>query len=80
MVCRKGVGNIDWSGDVECTMAVGIGRGREGLSCVDGFDNVWVLWEVVDFLGMRVQNAQLGYIVDKSLNRQWLESFCSFQD
>ena len=61
-------------------MAVGIGRGREGLSCVDGFDNVWVLWEVVDFLGMRVQNAQLGYIVDKSLNCQWLESFCSFQD
>ena len=66
-------------------MATDIGRGREGHSCVDGSDNVWVLWEVVGCLGMRVQNAQLGYIagkslVGKSLNRQWFENFCSFQE
>ena len=61
-------------------MAVDIGRGREGHSCVDGSDNVWVLWQVVGFLGMRVHIAQLGYIVGKSLNRQWFENFCSFQE
>ena len=51
-------------------MAADIGRGREGHSCVDGSDNVWVLWEVVGFLGMSLQNAQLGHIVGKSLKRQ----------
>ena len=56
-----------------------VGRGHEGHSCVDGSDNVWVLLKVVGFLGMHVQNAQLGYIVGKSLNRQRLESFCNFQ-
>ena len=40
--------------------AVDIGGGRVENSCVNGSDNVWVLWEVVGFLGMRVQNAQLG--------------------
>ena len=80
MIYRKGVGNIDGRGDWECTMAVYIGRRRERHSCVDGSDNMWVLWEVVGFLGMRVQNPQLGYIIDKSLNRQWFESFCSFQE
>ena len=45
-------------------MAVGIagggGRGgQEGHSCVNDSDNVWVLGEVVNFLGMHVQNANL---------------------
>ena len=35
--------------------------------------------EVVGFLGKRVQNAQLGYVVGKSLNRQWFKSFCNFE-
>ena len=38
-------------------MTMNIGRGREGHSCVNGSDNVWVLWEAVSFLGMRVQKA-----------------------
>ena len=80
VIYKKGVWNIDWRGDWECTMAVDIGRGQEGHSCVDGSDNEWVLWKVVGFLGMSVQNAQLGYIVGKSLNRQWFENFCSFQE
>ena len=79
VIYRKGVGNIDWRGSWEYTRTVDIGRGREGYSCVDGSDNVWVLWEVVGFLGTRVQNAQLGYMVDKSLNHQWFENFYSFQ-
>ena len=37
-------------------MVVDIGMGHEGHSCADDFD-VWVLWEVVGFLGVRVQNA-----------------------
>ena len=53
---------------------------QDGHSCVGDSGNVWVLLEVVSFLGMRVQNAQLGYIVSKSLNRQWFESFSSFQE
>ena len=53
---------------------------QDGHSCVGDSGNVWVLLEVVSFLGMRMQNAQLGYIVNKSLNRQWFESFCSFQE
>ena len=48
-------------------------------SCVGDSGNVWVLLEVVGFLGMCMQNAQLGYIVGKSLNRQWFESFCNSQ-
>ena len=56
-----------------------VGRGWEGLSYVGGSGNVWVLLEVVGFPGMLVQNAQLGYFVDKSLNRWWFESFCNFQ-
>ena len=80
VVSKKGVGNIDWRGDWECAMAVDIGRWLEGHSCVDGSDSVWVLWEVVGFLGMCMQNAQLGYIVGKSLNHQWCKNFCSFQE
>ena len=80
MIYRKGVGNIDWRRGWKGTGAVAIVRGREGHSCVDGSDNVWVLWEVLGFLGMRVQNAQLGYIVSKSLNHQWFKNFCSFQE
>ena len=71
--------NIDWRGDWECTMAMDVGRGQEGHSCVGDSGNVWVLLEVVRFLSMRVQNAKLGYIVGKSLNRQRFESFCNFQ-
>ena len=37
-------------------MVVGIGRGQGEHSCVNCCDNVWVLWEVVDLLGMHVQN------------------------
>ena len=59
--------------------AVDVGRGHEGHSCVNVSDNVWVLLEVVGFLGMRLENAQLDYIVGKSLNRQRLESFYNFQ-
>ena len=61
-------------------MTVDIGSGREGHSCVDGSDNVWVLWEVVGFLDMRVQTAQLVHIVGKSLNHQWCENVSSFQE
>ena len=49
-------------------------RRREGHSCVGDSGNVWVLLEVVGFLGMRVENAQLGYIVDKSLSSQWFKA------
>ena len=80
MIYRKGVGNIDWRGDWKGIRAVDIGRGWEENSCVNGSDNVWVLWEVVGFLGMRVQNAQLGYIAGKSINHQWFKNFCSFQE
>ena len=55
--------NIDWRGDWECTMAMDVGRGQEGHSCVGDSGNVWVLLKVVRFLSMRVQNAKLGYIV-----------------
>ena len=79
MIYRKGVENIDWRGNWKCTTAVDVGRGQEGHSCVGDSGNVWVLLEVVGFLGMCMQNAQLGYIVGKSLNRQWFESFCNFQ-
>ena len=43
MIYRKGVGNIDWRGKWEYTVAVGIGREQEGHSCDDGSDNVRVL-------------------------------------
>ena len=55
-------------------------EGQEEHGCADGFDSVWVLWKVVDLPCMHVQNAQLGYIVDKSLNHQWFENFCSVQE
>ena len=61
-------------------MVVSIARGQEEHGCADGFDSVWVLWKVVDLPCMHVQNAQLGYIVDKSLNHQWFENFCSVQE
>ena len=79
MIYKKGIENIDWRGNWECTTAVDVGRGQEGHSCGGDSGNVWVFLEVVGFLGMCVQNAQLGYIVDKSLNRQRFQSFCSFQ-
>ena len=79
MIHRKGIENIDWRGDWEYTLAVDVGRGQEGHSCVGDSGNVLVLLEVVGFLGMHVQNAQFGYIVGKSLNGQWFESFCNFQ-
>ena len=60
--------------------AMDVGRGQEGHSCVGDSGNVWVLLEVVGFLSMCVQNAQLGYIVDKSLNRQRFGNFCSVQE
>ena len=41
--------------------AVNVGRGQERHGCVGDSGNVWVLLEVVGFLGMHVQNAQLGY-------------------
>ena len=56
------------------------GGGGPGHSCVNDSDNVWELWEVGGFLGMGVQNAQLGYILGKSLNHQWFKNFCSFQE
>ena len=83
MIYRKGVENIDWGGrggDWECTTAVDVGRWQEVHSCVGDFGKAWVLLEVVGSQGIRVQNAQLGYIVHKSLNRQWFESFCSSQE
>ena len=78
MIYRKGVQNIDWRGDWECTTVVDVERGQEGHSCIGDSGNMWVFLEVVCFLGMHVQNAQLGYIVGKSLNRQRFESFCNF--
>ena len=80
MIYRKGVENIDWSGDWEYMMAVDVGRGQEGHSCVGDSGNVWVFLEVVGLLSMCVQNAQLGYIIDKSLNRQRFGNFCSVQE
>ena len=80
MICREGVGSTDWRGDWKGAMVVGIGRGQGGHSCVNGSDNMWVLWEVADFLGIHVQNAQLGYVVGKSLNHQWFGNFCSIQE
>ena len=80
MIYRKGVENIDWSGDWEYMMAVDVGRGQEGHSCVGDSGNVWVLLEVVGLLSMCAQNAQLGYIIDKSLNRQRFGNFCSVQE
>ena len=80
MNCREGVGSIDWRGDWKGTMVVGIGRGQGRHSCFDGSDNVWVLWEVVNYLGMHVQSVQLGYNVGKSLNHQWFENFYSVQE
>ena len=80
MIYRKGVESIDWRSDWECTTAVDVGRDQEGHSCVGDSSNVWVLLEVVGFLGMCVQNAQLGYIFGKSLNHQWFGNFCSVQE
>ena len=80
MIYRKGLENIDWRDDWECTTAVDFERGQEGHnSCISDSGNMWVFLEVVCFLGMRVKNVQLGYIVGKSLNRQRFESFCNFQ-
>ena len=80
MIYRKGVGNIDWRGDWKHKRAVDFGSGQERHSCVNGSDNVWVLWEVAGFLSMHVLNAQVGYIVGKSLNHQQFKKFCSFQE
>ena len=80
MTCREGVRSIDWRSDWKGKMVVSIARGQEEHGCADGFDSVWVLWKVVDLPCMHVQNAQLGYIVDKSLNHQWFENFCSVQE
>ena len=80
MIYRKGIGNIDCRGDWKGMKAVNIGWGWEGHSCVNDSDNVWELWEVGGFLGMGAQNAQLGYILGKSLNHQWFKNFCSFQE
>ena len=55
------------------------GEGQGEHSCVSDSGNVWMFLEVVGFLGTRVQNAQLGYVVGKSLNRQWFKSFCNFE-
>ena len=60
-------------------MALDVGRGQEGHSSVGDFGKVWMLLEMVGFLDMDVQNAQFGYILDKSLNCQWSESFCNLQ-
>ena len=79
MIYRKGIENINWRSDWECTTAVDVGRGQERHRCVANSGNVLVLLKVVGFLYMHMQNAQLGYIVGKSLNRQWFESFCNFQ-
>ena len=64
-IYKMGVENIDWRGDWECTTAVDVGSGQEGHSCVSDSGKVWVLLEVVDFLGMRLQFRQRGYIVGK---------------
>ena len=79
MIYGRGVGNIDWRGDWKGKRALDIGSGPEGHSCVDGSDNVRVLWEVIRFLVMLVQNTQLGYMGGKTLNHQWFENVCSFQ-
>ena len=57
-----------------------IARGQDGHSIVGDSGKARVLLEVVGFLSMRVQNSQIGYIMDKSLNRQWFESLCSSQE
>ena len=36
---------------MECTIAVDVGRDQEGHSCIGDSGNVWVLLEVVGFLG-----------------------------
>ena len=65
MIHRKGIENIDWRGDWEYTLAVDVGRGQEGHTCISDSGNVWVFLEVVGFLCMHMQNAQLGYIIGK---------------
>ena len=61
-------------------MAVDIVRWRRVYSCVGNSGNAWVLLEAVGLLVMRVQNVLHGHIVDKSPNRPWSKSFCSFQE
>ena len=83
MIYRKVVENIDLEClgcDGEYLTAVDVGRDQDGHRCVGDSDNTRVLFEVVGFLGMHVQNAQLGYIIEKLLNRQWFESFRSSQE
>ena len=72
--------NIDCGDNWECMTTVDIGKGQEGHSCVGDSGKAWVLWEVVGSQGMCVQNAQLGYIFGKSLNRQWFENFFGVQE
>ena len=59
----------------ECTMRVDVGKGQDGHSCNGHFGNARVPLEKVGFLGMGVQNAQLGYIIEKPLNCQSFKSF-----
>ena len=51
--------NIDCGGDWDYTTAVDNGRGQKGHSCLSDSGKLWVLLEVVGFLGMHVQNAEL---------------------
>ena len=78
LIVGGGGGGGGWNG--ECTTTVDVGMGQDGHSCVGDSGNARVLLEVVGFLGTHVQNTQLGYTVDKSLNRQSFESFCSSQE
>ena len=80
LVYRKDVENIDWGVDWGCTAAVDVVRWWGVYNCVGNSGNAWVLLEAVGLLGMRMQKAQLGYIVDKSPDRLWFESFCSSQE
>ena len=48
-----------------CREAVGV------YSCISNSGNASVLLEAIGLPGMRMQNAQHGYIVDKLPNRLW---------
>ena len=40
VIHKKGVENIDWRGDWECTAVMDVGRGQEVHSCVGDSGNV----------------------------------------
>ena len=76
LIYSKYVENADWG----CTKAVDTVMWWWVYSCVGNSGKAWVLVKAEGLPGMGVQNFLHGYIVDKSPNRSWSESFCDFQE